>query len=114
MIGKRIRELRISKGFSLNQLAERAGVAKSYLSYIERDVQTNPSLHFLQKICDVLEVEVETLLAGAANLQEDVDQEWVELAREAVKAGINKKQMGEYRSFIEFMKWKTGEHGNDR
>lgn len=106
MIGKRIKELRIDKGISLNQLAERAGVAKSYLSYIERDLQTNPSLHFLQKICEVLEVDIEALLAGSADFYEVFDQEWEELAREAVRAGVNKKHMGEYKSFVEFMEWK--------
>ncbi|MDQ0858415.1 transcriptional regulator with XRE-family HTH domain [Bacillus sp. V2I10] len=43
MIGERIKYLRQQKGYSL---AELAGVFKSYLSYIERDIQKNPSMQF--------------------------------------------------------------------
>lgn len=110
MIGKRIRELRIKKGLSLNQLADRATVAKSYLSYIERGLQKNPSVQFLQKVSEVLEVDIETLVGEVGHVPEDeekLDDEWIELAREAVKAGINKKQMSEYKEFVEFMKWKN-------
>lgn len=62
MIGKRIKELREEKGISLSALAEQAGVAKSYLSSIERGVQSNPSITFLEKISSVLQVEIQILL----------------------------------------------------
>ena len=44
MIGERIKQLRLEKGYSITELAEVSGVSKSYLSYIERNLQTNPSL----------------------------------------------------------------------
>lgn len=49
MIGKRVKQLRTERGLSLTELAEKAGVAKSYLSTIERDIQSNPSIHFSRK-----------------------------------------------------------------
>ncbi|WP_418789337.1 helix-turn-helix domain-containing protein, partial [Priestia megaterium] len=42
-IGQRIRDLRTKQGISLTELANRAGVAKSYISSVERGIQLNPS-----------------------------------------------------------------------
>ena len=49
MIGRVIRMYRKRKGYSINQLADIAGVSKSYLSKIERGVHRNPSVEFLKK-----------------------------------------------------------------
>ena len=49
---------------SLSELAERAGIAKSYLSSIERNIQSNPSIQFLEKISSVLDIPVNSLLQG--------------------------------------------------
>lgn len=62
MVGKRIYELRKEMGLTLTELAERAGVAKSYLSNIERNLQSNPSIAFLNKICIVLDIKPSMLL----------------------------------------------------
>lgn len=70
MIGKRIHQLRTELGMSLTELAQRAGVAKSYLSNIEKDRQKNPSIKFLYKICIVLNIDTHTLL--------DPEEEWNE------------------------------------
>lgn len=104
MIGKRVKELRIEKGLTLTELAEQAGVAKSYLSSIERDKQTNPSIHFLEKICSVLDVPIETFLHGKKNPHHELDEEWLDLVREAMASGISKEQFLE---FLEYNKWKN-------
>jgi len=62
-IGERIRVLRQEKGFSLNDLALRAGFAKSYLSQIE-NLKREPSISALSQIAHVLEVDVLFLLTG--------------------------------------------------
>jgi len=62
MIGKRIRALRRQRELSLSELARRANVAKSYLSAIERNVQTNPSLQVVERISKVLDVPVQVLV----------------------------------------------------
>jgi XRE family transcriptional regulator of biofilm formation len=105
MIGKRIQELRSIKGLSLSQLAERAGVAKSYLSSIERDIQSNPSIQFLEKVSSVLNVSLDTLLLDntSAEGNRDLDQEWAKLVREAMDSGVSKDQ---FREFLEFNKWR--------
>jgi XRE family transcriptional regulator of biofilm formation len=103
MIGKRVKQLRSEKGLSLNGLAERAGVAKSYLSKIERDIQSNPSIHFLEKISAVLNVPIEFLFNVEQKQEPELDVEWHQLVREAMSSGITKEQFSE---FLEFYKWR--------
>lgn len=101
MIGKRIQTIRKEKGLSLSDLATKAGVAKSYLSSIERDIQSNPSVQFLEKVAAVLDINVQTLLNP--DFQEDpIDPEWIKLAQEAMQSGVSKQQ---FREFLEFNKW---------
>ena len=57
MIGPRIREIRSKKKISLSQLAQRSDVTKSYLSQIERNICTNPSIEFVEKIAAGLNIE---------------------------------------------------------
>ena len=103
MIGQRIREYRMEKKMSLSELAERAGIAKSYLSSIERNIQSNPSIQFLEKISSVLDIPVNSLLQGDNSESEDLDRDWEALVREAMDSGISKD---EFREFLEFTKWK--------
>lgn len=104
MIGKRIQQQRIEKGLSLSELADRAGIAKSYLSAIERSIQDNPSIHVLEKLSNVLGVSVQSLLQPeqAADVN-SLDQDWIELAKQAQQSGITKEQ---FREFLEFQKWR--------
>jgi XRE family transcriptional regulator of biofilm formation len=105
MIGKRVQQLRKEKGMSLTELAERAGVAKSYISSLERDIQKNPSIQFLEKIAAVLKVPVDRLIDQldlAANTGE-LDEEWYEIVRQAMISGVDKQQ---FRESLEFNKWR--------
>jgi len=103
MIGTRIKNLRKEKGLSLSQLAERAGVAKSYLSSIERDIQSNPSLQFIEKIAHVLDVPMNVLIEKDPLTEHELDEEWNQLVLEAMRSGVSKE---EFRGFLEFQKWK--------
>jgi XRE family transcriptional regulator of biofilm formation len=94
----------LQKKLSLSELAERAGIAKSYLSSIERNIQSNPSIQILEKISSVLDVPVHVLLHGETEeVQAELDHDWEELVREAMASGISKE---EFREFLEFNKWK--------
>lgn len=101
MIGKRVQQLRLTKGMSITELAERAGVAKSYLSSIERDIQSNPSIQFLEKVGSVLGVSVEDFLQS--NDEIHMDKEWTDLVREAMNSGVSKDQ---FKEFLEYNKWR--------
>lgn len=104
MVGKRVQQLRLKKGLSLSELAERAGVSKSYLSTIERDVQSNPSIQFLEKIAGVLNVKTDIFLQqNDASEHVKLDEDWYELVREAMESGVSKDQ---FREFLEFNKWR--------
>lgn len=106
MIGERIQMLRKRKGLSLTELSQRAGVAKSYLSSIERGLQQNPSIQFLEKVGAVLNVTVEEFLNSDENNDRktsSLDTEWADLVREAMASGVSKDQ---FKEFLEFNKWK--------
>lgn len=104
MVGERIKELRKSKGYSISELAKIAGVSKSYLSYIERDVQKNPSLQFLSKLAHTLDTTIEYLL-GQDSEEIAVDEEWVLLIKKAIDDGVSKEEFKKYLDFMRFKKW---------
>jgi XRE family transcriptional regulator of biofilm formation len=114
MIGKRIQELRIEKGLSLSEMADRAGIAKSYLSSIERDIQGNPSIQVLEKICSVLDISAPMLLQSASDTPSDdpspLDPEWITLVREAMASGIQKD---EFRNLLEFQRWRLQQRSDE-
>lgn len=107
MIGERIQTLRKRKGFSLTELSQRAGVAKSYLSSIERGLQQNPSIQFLEKIGEVLNVPIEDFIHNdqSKHVEDKLDPDWQELVKEAMASGVSKEQ---FKDFLEFNRWKSG------
>lgn len=56
-----IRELRERRGLSYEQLAEKSGVARSYIQRIESNDDVNPSARVLCKLAKALDVAVEML-----------------------------------------------------
>jgi len=57
LLGKRIKELRRRKGFTQEQLAEKIGIGTPNISYFETGKFT-PAIETMQKIAQVLEVEM--------------------------------------------------------
>lgn len=104
LLGNRIKIFRIEQKMSISELAEKAGVAKSYLSSIERNKQTNPSIQFIEKVSEALGVTVNELLYNSDEVEiEHLDQEWLEIVLDAMQSGVSKKQFKEY---LEFNKWR--------
>lgn len=112
LIGKNIKQLRLDKKLSLSELADQAGIAKSYLSSIERNLQSNPSIQFIEKVSKVLGVSPNELLLSDSNVavKEQLDDEWLALAQEAMQSGVSKQQ---FREFLEFTRWKQSQESND-
>ena len=108
MIGERVKRLRQERKMSLSELAEQAGVAKSYLSSLERNLQTNPSIQFLEKIAGVLNISVDRLIHDEPD-QETVDSDWIDLVREAMNSGISKEP---FKECLEFNKWRNNQSNN--
>lgn len=104
-MGQRIQQLRLEKGLSLSELADRADVAKSYLSNVERNIQSNPSIQFIEKIADALQVSINALLYGEPTDVDEapMDSEWFRLVQEAMDSGISKR---EFKEFLDYQKWR--------
>ncbi|MBM4764466.1 helix-turn-helix transcriptional regulator [Bacillus sp. B15-48] len=65
MLGSSIQRIRQSKNMTLSQLAKKTNISKSYLSSIERNIQTNPSISILIKIAIALEVDIQKLFESS-------------------------------------------------
>ena len=102
MIGSRVKKFRKEKRMSISELAEKAGVAKSYISSLERDLQTNPSIQFIEKITRALDISIDSLIQDEP-AKGNLDSEWLEIVEEAMKSGVSKEQ---FKDFIEFNKWR--------
>ena len=61
-LSQKIRQLREEKEWSLNELAERAGISKAYLSQLENNVSKQPSAEVLLKIAAALRTTIADLL----------------------------------------------------
>jgi transcriptional regulator with XRE-family HTH domain len=62
-LGKRVRSIRQRKVWSLEELAERAGMHVTYLSSIERG-HRNPTLNVIASLARALAVTLSDLVAG--------------------------------------------------
>ncbi|MED3786336.1 helix-turn-helix domain-containing protein [Peribacillus frigoritolerans] len=94
MIGYRVKLLREERKMSITELSAKSGVAKSYISSLERNLQTNPTILVLEKIARILCIKVDALL----NEQVDkvMDEEWMEIMQDVMGSGISKEEMREF------------------
>jgi XRE family transcriptional regulator, master regulator for biofilm formation len=109
MIGKKIYEIRMKKGMTLSELAEKANVSKSYLSNIERNLNQNPSIQVTTKIANVLGVDLKDLIKTESFNDEQPlpEKEWIDIANQLKEAGMDKNRLQEYKTIIEFIKWQN-------
>lgn len=94
MIGYRVKSLREERKMSISELSARSGVAKSYISSMERNLQTNPTILVLEKIAKILCIKVDALLDEQAD--KDMDEEWMEIMHDVMGSGISKEEMREF------------------
>jgi transcriptional regulator with XRE-family HTH domain len=62
--GEALRKLRRKKGYTMQQLAERAGMSKRMIGHYETHVK-RPSLEKINKIAEALETSVEELMGNS-------------------------------------------------
>ncbi len=72
-IGKRIAYFRTSRGYSVNYLANRAGVSQSYLREIEMGHYGNPSVDILDALCTSLGISLKEFFDTNAELRDAED-----------------------------------------
>jgi len=70
--GQKLKEIRRAKSVSQRLLAEKVGVDFSYISKIENDRLPPPAAATIEKICAVLEIPNEELMAGSGKMSEDL------------------------------------------
>jgi DNA-binding XRE family transcriptional regulator len=66
-VARLLREEREASALSLNALAQRAGLSRQTVSYVEQEVQS-PTLDTLLRITSALEVDLEKIIARAHRL----------------------------------------------
>lgn len=62
MIGEQLREVRKTAGMSQEELAERAGIHRTYVSLLERN-RKSPTLDVLFRVCRALAVRASVVIA---------------------------------------------------
>lgn len=72
-IGARIRSMRNDKGISLTELAERAGVSKSYLSTVENGTGSRPGAAVLHKLAIALGVTLGDVLGRSVQADDKLE-----------------------------------------
>ena len=61
--GARLRKLREARDWSQEELADRAGLHRTYISSVERGVR-NPTITVLAKIANAVEIKLSELMEG--------------------------------------------------
>ncbi|MFN3575603.1 MAG: helix-turn-helix domain-containing protein [Tabrizicola sp.] len=109
-LGERVRELRRQLGWTLEEAANRAGLARSTLSKIENG-QMSPTYEALKKLAAGLSISVPQLFTPPSKQQvmgrmavtksgEGQSQATVTYEHELLAGGLTKKQMLPYRATI--------------
>lgn len=107
MIGVKIKYLRIQQGYSITQLAKKAQISKSYLSYLEKNPETNPSLHIISKIAAALDTSPNYFIEETKNEgSKEISQEWMDLLKDGFEEGITKEDFREFQKYLEFIKYR--------
>ena len=83
-LSQKIRQLREEKEWSLNKLAEMAGISKAYLSQLENNVSKQPSGEILFKIATALGTTIADLLEKPMRVYSDDFQEVPEGLRKLI------------------------------
>ncbi len=109
-LGTRVRDLRKSRGWTLEQAAVKAGLARSTLSKIENG-QMSPTFDALKKLADGLAISVPQLFTPPSKAQvngrmavtksgEGQPSATATYEHELLAGGLRKKQMLPYRAVI--------------
>jgi len=79
-IGPYIRERRLEKGLTLRGFAQQLGVSPAYVSQVENEYETarSPSEEFLKRVADLLDEDIDVLLAMVGKVSSELQAVIVE------------------------------------
>src|SRR5689334_9596779 len=104
MIGDRIRTTRVQKRITLSKLEEKANVTKSYLSNIERNISTNPTIEFVEKVAIALNMKPESLLGWETDEVSSLENPFLYVKKYLLT--MDDEQLIELKDYIDFILWK--------
>ena len=92
-IGKRIRQCRISKGYTQQALAQKADIGIMYLGEIERGIKT-PSLACFMKLVQCLDISADYILrdelpSGSTFICDEITQKLLDLTPQQRKTAAD-------------------------
>ncbi|RSL33579.1 DNA-binding anti-repressor SinI [Salibacterium salarium] len=98
MIGKRIVHYRMQKDMSVDELAKRTNISMKYLSDLEQNIWMYPSVQYVERIAQVLDVSVHHLLGPQSDEERasDLDEDWLEVVQKAMSSNVTKEEFKEY------------------
>lgn len=99
MIVFNIRNIRKSKKISLRKLSDMTGISRAYLYDLESNRRFNPTLFILQKIAEVLEVDIKDLFYSLNEL----DNLKEEMYQKIDKYGRNSKEVLEVSQVVDLL-----------
>jgi len=82
-LGKKIRSLRKLKGFTQEELGDKAGISYKFIGEIERG-EVNPSLDSLTSIANALSVKVKDLFPGEKDVFPQFSSEDLKIIKKAL------------------------------
>lgn len=99
MLGEQIRSARQRRKWSQDEVVRRANVSKRALSKLERGEAVNPTLETLQRLADVLEIELVILpTQHKTTTATPLNEEWSTLLTQAQEVlGQMDTVFGQYR-----------------
>ena len=99
MIVFNIRNVRKNRKISLRKLSDMTGISRAYLYDLENNRRFNPTLFILQKIAEVLEVNIKDLFYSL----NDIDNLKEEMYRRIDEYGIDSKEALEVSQVIDLL-----------
>ena len=99
MIVFNIRNVRKNRKISLRKLSDMTGISRAYLYDLENNRRFNPTLFILQKIAEVLEVNIKDLFYSL----NDIDNLKEEMYLRIDEYGIDSKEVLEVSQVIDLL-----------
>jgi transcriptional regulator with XRE-family HTH domain len=90
-VGKNLRGLRDSKGYTLREVAEPLGIDYSYLSKVEKGQPA--SLELLQKLADFYKVDISYLFMEIPEELQEIGVEWLEFSKEMSEKNVTPREV---------------------
>jgi transcriptional regulator with XRE-family HTH domain len=89
---KRLADLRMSKGMSLQQVADKVGISKAHVWNLEKGQADNPSMELVLKFAELFRVRVADLV-GENPDADDQEPEMVAMFRDLKKLDTRDRDM---------------------